>query len=301
MSELNLVLRSLSTGRAPGPDSIPADIIKGAPCVLKLLLLDHFNHYLLTSTVSDSWSLSEVVMLVKKIQHDTRDLSNYCPIFLDQHIKCSLLLFKKDLPIFSTPRIRSTQFGFALNVPLTNRFILCVESWKSSRGNRILSMFFFLFGPKPSTLSLSLLSNPLSVSLVFPLCSLTLFFLYTLLRNSEFVMQVEPHMSFQTRGLRQGCPLSPYLFNFVLSHLFHDVESSYVSQFGFLSGVINTPSPLWDLEYADNTALLSNSAEQITRLLHLLQREAFVASLSTSTSVPISVCILPKEFSFLPP
>ena len=66
MSELNLVLRSLSTGRAPGPDSIPADMIKGAPYVLKLFLLDHFNHCLFTSTVPDSWSLSEVVMLVKK-------------------------------------------------------------------------------------------------------------------------------------------------------------------------------------------------------------------------------------------
>ena len=29
MAELNIVLRSLSTGRAPGPDSIPADMIKG--------------------------------------------------------------------------------------------------------------------------------------------------------------------------------------------------------------------------------------------------------------------------------
>ena len=66
MAELNIVLRSLSTGRAPGPDSIPADMIKGSPYILKLFLLDHFNHCLSTSTVPDSWALSEVVMLVKK-------------------------------------------------------------------------------------------------------------------------------------------------------------------------------------------------------------------------------------------
>ena len=53
-----------------------------------------------------------------------------------------------------------------------------------------------------------------------------------------------------------------------------------MSQFGLLSGVINTPSPLWDLVYADDTALMSNSAEQITRLLHLLQHEAHIGGLT---------------------
>ena len=54
MAELNIVLRSLSTGRAPGPDSIPADMIMGSPYILKLFLLDHYNHCLYTSTVPDS-------------------------------------------------------------------------------------------------------------------------------------------------------------------------------------------------------------------------------------------------------
>ena len=45
-------------------------------------------------------------------------------------------------------------------------------------------------------------------------------------------------------------------------------------------GLSIPPYPLWDVEYADDTALMSNSAEQITRLLHLLQHDAQVRGLT---------------------
>ena len=86
-------------------------------------------------------------------------------------------------------------------------------------------------------------------------------------RNSQHISEVKT----QTKGLRQGCPLSPYLFSMVLSHLFHDVESQYTALYGLIPGVIHTPSPLWDMEYADDTVLLSKSSQHATRMLHLIQ------------------------------
>ena len=254
MSELNIVLRSLSTGRAPGPDSIPADMLKGSQYILKLFLLDHFNHCLSTSMVPDSWALSEVVMLVKKIQQDTPDLSNYRPISLTNTMyKIFASLIQKRLAHFLILKFVLPNLGFALTSQLVSLFTLCAVFLKFLKDNKTPYTFSFSIGLRHS------IPLPLSVSLVYLRCLSTLYSLFTLPLSFVFATQAKPH-KFSTR---LGASVKVV-----------------VSQFGLLSGVINTPSPLWDLEYADDTALLSNSAEQITRLLHLLQREAHIRGLT---------------------
>ena len=282
MAELNIVLRSLSRGRAPGPDTITTDMLKGSPYILKLFLLDHYNHCLATSTTPDSWALSEVIMLVKKIQLDTRDLSNYRPISLTNSMyKLFASLIQKRLSHFFDDRIRSTQFGFRAKrsttqpIHIMRRILEVFERQQNS-----LHLLFLDWSKAFDSVSFSAIESSLRHFGVPPLFIRSILSLYSspkfIVRDSGFSSEI----SSQTRGLRQGCPLSPYLFNFVLSHLFHDVETSYVSQFGLLSGVINTPFPFWDLEYADDTVLLSNSSQQITRLLHLLQHAANVRGLT---------------------
>ena len=115
--ELNIVLRSLCTGRSPGPYGIAAELLKSLPYILKLFLLDHFNHCLSTSSTHDSWALSEVVMIVKKPQNDTRDLSNYRPISLtiNTMYKIFASLLQKRLASFLDDKNRPTQFGFRAN------------------------------------------------------------------------------------------------------------------------------------------------------------------------------------------
>ena len=97
----------------------------------------------------------------------------------------------------------------------------------------------------------------------------------SLYQNPTFVArdgQRTSECSSQIRGLRQGCPLSHDLFSFVLTRLFEDVEQ-YVGNHGISSGVLRLGTSLWDLEYADDTVLLSNPSFQAQTFLHLIQKE----------------------------
>ena len=82
MEELNIVLRALGKRKASGPDAIPAELLQNAPYVFRLYLLDHYNHCFQYGQAPSSWLHSEVVMLVKNYQKDTKLLSNYRPISL---------------------------------------------------------------------------------------------------------------------------------------------------------------------------------------------------------------------------
>ena len=221
-------------------------------------------------------------MLVKKIQHDTGDLSNYRPISLTNSMyKIFASLIQKRLSHYFDENIRSTQFGLrakrSTNQPIhiMRRILEIYERQQNS-----LRVLFLDWSKAFDSVTFAAIESSLRFFGVPPLFIDSILSLY---RSPKFRVRDAGKISGifpRTHGLRQGCPLSPYLLNFVLSHLFHGVETSYTSQFGFLSGVINAASPLWDPEYADDTAVMSNSAEQITRLLHLLQHEANVRGLT---------------------
>ena len=127
-----------------------------------------------------------------------------------------------------------------------------------------------------------------------------------LYNNPTFVVRDSSQKSSkqtQTKGLRQGCPLSPYLFGLILTHLFYDVEKSYETLYGEISGVFHVPSPPWDLEYADDTVLLSCSFQQLNRLFHLVQHHGHHRGLllNEDKCEHVYVCTLTSVCIILPP
>ena len=275
MEELNIVLRALGKRKAAGPDAIPAELLQGAPYILRLYLLDHYNHCFQTGQAPSSWLHSEVVMLVKNYQKDTKLLSNYRPISLTNTMyKIYASLLQKRLAAHFDHRLRPTQFGFRSGRSVTQpihilRRLLEVHE----RQTEAFHAIFLDWAKAFDSVTFSSIQSSLEYMGVPPSFRAAIASLY---QNPTFTVRESKHQSTtytQTRGLRQGCPLSPYLFGFVLTHLFENAETQYVAEHGIISGVLRLGTSLWDLEYADDTVLLSNSFSQAQIFLHLIQKE----------------------------
>ena len=151
-------------------------------------------------------------------------------------------LIQKRLSTYFDDKIRPTQFGFRANRSTSQPFHIMGRMLEAfERNQQSLHLLFLDWSKAFDSVTFEAIDAALRYFGVPPLFHKAIMTLYS---DPQFRVRDSGRTSpvrSQIRGLRQGCPFSPYLFNLVLTHVFHDVETAYNQQFGLLAGVLNSP------------------------------------------------------------
>ena len=96
-----------------------------------------------------------------------------------------------------------------------------------------------------------------------------------LYKNPRYKVEMDGYTSnwhTQESGIRQGCPLSPYLFLIIMTVFFHDIHQDEALETELKENrIIGT---LFDeLLYADDTIIYSKDSKTVEKLLHKIEEE----------------------------
>ena len=284
LEELQQALSQTAKGKAPGPDGIEADLFKLLDHTSELALLDLYNKARSSGSGPETWTEATVVSIFKGKGTDT-DPANYRPIsLLNASYKIFAAMLKNRISVHCESKLRQTQFGFRPHRGTKHPLFIMRRSmeWATMTGR---DLHFLFLDWKQAFDSVDHQSMMIALRR-FGLHPSELELIRSFYATATFGTQgFSDHTAKGAfcAGIRQGCPLSPYLFIIVLSVILHDVDDALLSK-GVPTNVWSVNHPFFDLEYADDTLLFSLTTPQGQSMLHALESEALLYGMSLNQS-----------------
>lgn len=265
LSEIMLAIKSLKNNKSPGCDGLTSELYKMfadklSPFLLKVFE-ESFDLEVLPPTMTQG-----VITLIPKPNKDKECLENWRPItLLNNDYKILALILAKRIKDVLNCIIDESQSGFMEKRHISNniRLVLDILDYE----DLILNDSYMLF------LDFYKAFDSLEHNFIFQ--ALTKFgfgdsfckAIRTLYRNNNSVIKLKfgtsPRFSL-SRGVRQGCPISPYLFLLASQFLALHISSSN------LQGIRIDDRHIIISQLADDTTLFLNDASQIPLALRLI-------------------------------
>ena len=274
LEELEAALQKLKKHKAPGPDHNANELFMILDEDNRRLLLSYYNDIWETGEAPPAWKEALVISIFKGKGSDA-DLGNYRPISLLNTIyKIFAAMLQTRLATLHEAKLRPTQYGFRGNRGTKHPLFILRRAMEWSDATSTPLHLLFLDWKQAFD---SIDHNAMLIALQrFGLSERALKIITSLYTNATFftknVLSGEISGSVGS-GIRQGCPLSPYLFIMVLTVILEDVDWSLLGE-GVATNTWSVLRPVYDLEYADDTLLLSLTTTQMQSILTALEGQA---------------------------
>ena len=264
-SELETAIKRLKPGKAAGLDGIRNEALKSAGEVLQPILLRLFNWLNKREITPRDWGRSLVAYLYKK--GDRESPGNYRGISLISCIgKLYLSMWASRLTKVLEEKLVEEQGGFRAGRSTSDLvFTLNDTLLRRRRSGKHTFLFFIDFRKAFDTVWHTGLWKRLWDVGIRGKAWRILRSLYSNVSSSVIVQGDRSRWVRMHQGVRQGCPLSPYLFS-----IFVNTLAERLREVGGRVMVGN--SSLYSLLYADDIVLLADNPGELQKMINVVDK-----------------------------
>ena len=265
--EIVRALKEIKTGKAAGPDGIYPEILKLINTDNIVILVELFNNIYQAGELPKDWLKSIFIPIPKK--SNARKCEQFRLISLmSQTLKLYLKIIHRRIYRKCEADVGVEQFGFRPGLGTRDAlFSLSVLLQKCRDQGKDVFICFIDYAKAFDCVKHSELMAILDAKGLDNNDLQILFYLY---RHQVASVRLENGLTTETpinRGVRQGCVLSPLLSNDYSESIFQK-SLEHANE-----GIKINGKPLSNIRYADDTAVLADSAEDLQLLLNRLTRE----------------------------
>ncbi|KAI5695434.1 hypothetical protein M8J75_016624 [Diaphorina citri] len=268
--EFEWALNSLKPKKACGIDQLPAELIKALDEEMKDLMLELIREMYDTGAVPEDFNESEIVIIPKKA------VSKRCEDFRTLSIltHCSKLLtiiIKRRIEMKIDLELSEDQFGFR-NGRGTREAILSLRllTEESMRVKRPLFIAFVDLQKAFDNVNWNIMFNILKETGINFKDRRVIHSLYKNQVAGIKVNNSERRTAKIRKGVRQGCNLSPYLFNLYIERAMNIIKECCTGI------VLNRTHRIQMLRFADDIAIIAPDEFNLRRALDYMDDHAFL-------------------------
>lgn len=262
VDEVTRTIIGLKNGKAPGPDNIRNEFLKLLKEEDIRWLTNIFNEIYFTGIIPDVWLKSTFITLPKKSSakncEDFRTIS-----LMSQSLKLFLKLIHQRIYKICEEQISCTQFGFR-NALGTREALFSIQVL-FQRARDVNHDIFACFIDYQKAFDKVQHDKMMEILESIGLEKQDLRIIANLYWNQTSSVRIESEESDEVlikRGVRQGCVLSPLLFNIYSEQIFREALENTSD------GVIVNGECINNIRYADDTVIISNDLEGLQRLMN---------------------------------